>query len=95
MQCKVYDCRKYNELNIVTVEMDDSLNSAAHVKQNFDIYIYIKRPKFKNSFLGVRYENHLFERLAKRLMIAKPLMVSTIKNETALSTGVELNRIRE
>ena len=28
-------------------------------------------------------------------MIAKPLMVSTIKNETAFSTGVELNRIRE
>ena len=28
-------------------------------------------------------------------MIANPLIVSTIKNETVFSTGVELNRIRE
>ena len=28
-------------------------------------------------------------------MIAKTVIVSTIKNETAFSTGVELNRIRE
>ena len=28
-------------------------------------------------------------------MIAKPLMVSSIRNETAFSAGVELNLIRE
>ena len=37
----------------------------------------------------------MFERLAKKLMIANPLIVRIIKNETAFSTGVELNRIRE
>ena len=55
--------------------------------------------RVKNGFLRLRYEirqgDHFFDRLAKKLMIAKPLIVSTTKNETAFSTGVELNRIRE
>lgn len=47
--------------------------------------------KCKNYFLIRIY----FERFTKKFIIANPLIVSTIKNDTALSTGVELKRIRE